>query len=167
MAQHDFSDQLKRGKRGEAFLDRYFSLWYQVEAVSLQEEKMRGYDRIFRNLYPNFEYLAKAPTRLMRVEYKTDYRVAQTGNVFIETVSVDTKNKKGWIYTSQAHLLVYFIPPLYRIYCCPMKGVREAFLSDWQRRYATGGAVNADYTTNGVLVPLPVFAAIAKRTIQL
>lgn len=167
MVIHDFAEKKRQGKKGESFLDRYFSLWYKVEPVSLDEERAHGYDRIFKGLYPAFEYLAKAPVEQMRVEYKTDYLAAKTGNVFIETISVSTAGKKGWIYTSHADLLVYFIPPIFRIYCCPMKDVRKVFLSDWQSRYVAKIVSNGDYATHGILVPVSVFAKTAKRTIQL
>ena len=36
------------------------------------------------------------------VEYKSGIQTFYTGNMFLETISVDMSNKPGWVYTCQA-----------------------------------------------------------------
>lgn len=167
MAQHQFAKSYAQGKSGERFLDWYFNKFYVITQATRQQER-EGFDRIFKSRHAKngFEYIAKKPVEAMRVEYKTDYRAAETGNAFIETESVNTTGKRGWLYTSQAHLLVYFIPPLFRIYCCPMKNLAEAALV-WQVKYAQSNADNITYLTRGLLIPIDEFAKVSVRTMQL
>lgn len=59
MITYDFKEQLAKGKDGEAVLDDYFRQWYDIEEVTLEQEK-KGIDRIF---YPkqklrNLDWLA-------------------------------------------------------------------------------------------------------------
>ncbi len=91
------------------------------------------------------------------IEYKTDFRAHETGHAFIETVSVDTEDKAGWAYTSQADYLVYYAPALKAIYVMPLDSLR-ALLPGWLEVYPSRQAQNKTYATHGLLVPLEEFA---------
>jgi hypothetical protein len=141
--QHDFNASYAAGIVGETFLDDLFAKNYEVKQVS-REDQRKGIDRYFTNRKNN---------KTFSVEYKTDYRAAETGNAFIETVSVDSAGKVGWAEKSQAKYLVYYIPQLNTIYCLELSAIREQ-LTRWTETYPTRTARNDGYSTHGVLVPL-------------
>ncbi len=45
------------------------------------------------------------------VEVKADQRATTTGNLFLETVSVEARPSQGWLTLTQAHLLFYYCAP--------------------------------------------------------
>jgi hypothetical protein len=154
MTYYPFHTQQAQGEAGEAVLDRFFSRWYRIIPASAQHQR-RGIDRVF-----------VAGTRRIAVEYKSDSTAARTGNAFVETVSVDTAGKPGWVYTSQADFLVYFIPPDDLVYVLRPATLRKA-LPGWLRRYPVRAIPNAGYHTHGVLVPLDEFERLAQAIYSL
>ena len=100
-----------------------------------------------------------------RVEYKTDYKAAETGNAFVETVSVDTAGKAGWAYSSEADYLIYFIPGDGLIYIIALEVLRRE-LPRWVREYPLRTAQNEGYATHGLLVPLDEFERSAEVVIS-
>lgn len=150
--EYNFKDQLERGKRAEGFLDHYFARWYHVQSVALDTELRCGYDRLF---------VGKADGETRRVEYKADWTAAETGNAFIETISIYEQRKPGWIYTSQADVLVYYIPPKGEIHMLALPVLRLIFPS-WKLRYKEAPAPNEQYKTYGVLVPLAQLTRFAR-----
>lgn len=141
---HDFQESLN--KSYEDWLDEYFQCHYEVYPVSRDLQQL-GIDRIFKRRIDGCEYT---------VEYKADSKAYETDNVFIETVSVDTKNKIGWALYSRAQLLIYFVPPLLIAYLIEMVCLKRNLLS-WSERYGTKKARNKGYNTIGIPVPRDVF----------
>lgn len=154
---YDFHHQLTEGEQGERFLDAFFrARGHTVSAVS-REEQRQGIDR-----------LIETPAGVMRVEYKTDYLAARTGNAFIETISVDSAGqhgKMGWALTTACDYLIYYLPET-SIYVLPVYALRWA-LPGWMRTYPAKQAANHGYQTHGILVPLPEVAAYAVQTFTL
>jgi hypothetical protein len=148
---YNFKDQLEQGKRAEGFLDHYFSRWYHIQPVALDVELRDGYDRLYRR---------KSDGEARKVEYKSDWLAADTGNAFIETISVYEQRKPGWIYTSQADILIYYIPPKGEIHMLALPMLRMIFPS-WKLRYKEVPAPNEGYKTYGVLVPMGQFTRFA------
>lgn len=147
----DFSTQLAQGAEGEAWLDAFFSRWFIVTPVSPASQR-RGIDRSFTD---------KKNGRTFTVEYKADRRAGQTGNAFIETISVDAPTvRQGWAYTCQADYLVYFCSSPETIYIIPPAVLRSA-IDDWLARYPKRVIPNRGYNTHGVLVPLDELEQIA------
>lgn len=107
MEAYEFEQSAEEGNGQEKRLDNFFDKWYSIVPVNMEFQKM-GIDRIFtrKDTYH---------TRYT-IEYKSDKKAASTGNVFIETVSVDSENKPGWAYTCGAQMMIYFIPPNRKIY---------------------------------------------------
>ena len=103
---YNFDVQLAQGESGEARLDRFFSTWFQIQPAT-PEEQRQGIDRWFSD---------RRRPRTLAVEYKTDHTAARTGNAFIETISVDSEQKAGWAFTSQADLLLYYVPGRDQVY---------------------------------------------------
>ncbi len=156
MTIHDFRTQLANGQKGEAFLDSFFSRDYTIRPASYSEQR-KGIDRYFTH---------KLTGGRLAVEYKTDHKAFQTGNAFIETVSVDTAGKAGWAHTSQADLLMYYLPEGDLIYIMAMVKLREV-LPRWVTYYPKRPAANKEYNTWGLCVPLAEFERHAREVINL
>lgn len=154
---HVFAESLTEGERAERELDRYFSDRWSIQPVSRAAQR-KGMDRVFTE--------RRMPGRVVRVEYKADSKAAETGNAFVETISVDTAGKSGWAYTSQADVLIYFIPPQLTLYIIEFPALRKR-LPDWVRAYPLGRALNEGYFTHGRLVPLREFERIAVEVVSL
>ncbi|MBK8035333.1 MAG: hypothetical protein IPK17_38675 [Chloroflexi bacterium] len=149
-----FQTQLQQGEQGEATLDAYFAQRYKITAATMAEQR-RGIDRWFFN-----------PTTGNRfsLDYKTDTRATQTGNVFVETKHSD---RPGWAYTSEADWLFYYLPDAWMVYVVGLPFLRAKRLSGWAAQYPTRSAVNNSYTTYGLIVPLADFARCASMTFDL
>lgn len=149
---YEFKSKLRQGEAEEAELDREFSRRWQFKCrpVSMALQRL-GIDRIW-----------EAPDgRRFSVEYKADWTAARTGNVFIETVSVDSEGVPGWALTSLAQLLVYYIPPLKLAYVVYMTAIKKQ-LHKWFGRYEQKAVPNGRdgetvYRTLGLAVPLAEF----------
>lgn len=144
---YDFNGQLEKGEGFEDVLDRYFSKRYKVEKVSMSAQKS-GIDRVFTHP-EKFRY---------SVEYKADEITHRTGNVFIETVSVDTHDKPGWGYSSCAQMLIYYPVGTNTAYGIPMLTLKN-LLVEWKKKYKERPVANNGYKTYGIPVPLGEFAA--------
>lgn len=151
---YQFDRQLAQGAEGEAFLDEYFMAWFDIRRATPAEQR-QGIDRWFTR-----------GTRRLAIEYKTDMTAARTGNAFVETTSVDTAGKPGWALSSQAHMLVYYIPPDGLIYAIWMARLRRS-LPRWDLLYPTRAIPNQGYHTHGLLVPLHEFEQIAETVISI
>jgi hypothetical protein len=149
---YEFDKQLADGESHEETLDKFYSKWYRVSRVSMDAQKS-GIDRVFTNNTDGFRY---------SVEYKADTTAANTGNAFIETVSVDTNNKPGWAYSSCSQIIIYYIPPkkiAYRFKTLEIK----YFVNEWKKKYRIVEVPNNGYHTIGVLVPLKELAKLAYK----
>jgi hypothetical protein len=154
---YDFDRQLRDGLKHEAALDAHFSQWYAITRLDQDDPavpeckrlarrglQLMGVDRIWERA---------ATGERWTVEYKSDTKADATGNAFIETVSVDTQDRKGWAYTSIAQLIVYYVPQQGRVLVINVPALRIA-LRAWPARYPVKYAENRDYKTHGLLVPL-------------
>ncbi len=148
---HDFNDQLARGSSGESVLDAFFRARGHYIQPATRGQQQHGIDRVFLK-----------DGKVAYVEYKTDYRAHQTRHMFIETVSIDTDDKEGWAYTSEADYIVFYVPVLKKIYVMPLE-ILHRVLPEWIKRYPTRSAQNAGYATHGILVPLEVFVSHATQ----
>jgi len=152
---YGFQDKLKEGQAGERFLDGYFERWFNITPATATQQR-RGIDRIFND---------RTRDRTLRIEYKTDKTAARTHNAFVEVVSVDTENKPGWAYTSQADYLMYYIPGDDIVYVIRFDILREQ-LPRWADEYETRHVKNDGYNTIGIPVPLWEFEAISEAQVS-
>lgn len=150
MMAYEFDAQLVAGKRGEARLDAWLAPRGQLRVATLAEER-RGIDR----------YLTDHEGREWALEYKTDYRAQDTHNAFLETVSVDSERKPGWVYSCQADYIAYYVPGEELIYWLRPARVRQlvGHLSHWRPT----PVANERYRTWGFVVPLRCLERIADR----
>lgn len=151
--QYGMDQQLHNGEGAEARLDRHFADRFDIVPAN-REQQRQGIDRIFTHRVTGTSYA---------IEYKTDWAAAHTGNAFIETISVDTKNIPGWAYTAQAEWLVYFVPKRLTIYLIRFTDLRT-LLPHWRATCKPAPPIpNRGYCTHGILVPLAEFARAASR----
>lgn len=145
---YGFKEQLLKGKEGEARLDTYFSKWYFVSPVTMDLER-KGIDRKF-----------KRGSIVTYAEYKTDSLTQKTGNIFVETISVDTLGRLGWAWTCTADLLMYLALPNTLYVVNPTK-VREC-IEVWQKAYGVRSVKNKGYKSVGIPVPVREFSKICE-----
>lgn len=156
---YDFSKQLKKGEAEELHLDKYFSEKYYICTVPMELQKS-GIDRIFIN---------KEDFNLYKIEYKSDFKTHNTGNVFIETCSISINNNcktKGWAYTSKADFLIYFVVGEQIAYIVRMDTIRKC-VDYWKSIYTERSSLNRGYKTIGILVPLNVFKSKTETVIRI
>lgn len=152
---HSFAEKLAQGQEIERQLDDIFAQRYMVREATRQQQR-QGIDRL----------MADADGNQFAMEYKADWRAADTGNAFIETISVDTVGKPGWARTSKADWLVYAIPPLGIAYGIPMSAVR-AMVPAWAARYPIRPALNSAYSTHGICVPVSELVRLSEWEVGL
>src|SRR5688572_15613823 len=98
MNKFEQTTQFYQGKAVEAFLDEFFTArGWRIEQTTPHEERVLCLGD--RHFYSDQQHL--------HVEYKSGIQTYFTGNVFLETISVDSANKPGWVYTCLADYLMY------------------------------------------------------------
>lgn len=160
---YDFQRQFGQGAEGEHFLDWVFHPSYDIRPVT-DDEQRTGIDRWYRQRPSAASFLGISRERFS-VEYKTDFKMADTGNVFIETVSVDTSGKAGWVYTSQAEVLLFHDPRKCIAYVAYMLRVR-AKVDDWKAWYPEKAVRNGEYFTHGMPVPITEYQAVCEKRLD-
>lgn len=153
------SPQFKQGMKVEVWLDTYFSNHgFKIKKTTPEQERKHGLgDRIF----------SKGNTTQF-VEYKSGIQTFHTGNVFLETMSVDTSKKPGWLFTCKASWVIYaallnrvilFFDPAY---------LRQNIhiLKKKYKEVHTHNQ-NKDYKTWGLIVPLDEAKKLATKIINL
>lgn len=147
MAKFTETPQWTSGQSVADFLDAFFrQRGWTIEPTTRHEERdLCLGDRHFRKL-----------NRHDLIEYKSGLQTKVTGNVFLETISVDTKGIPGWVHTCQADYIFYaallnrkilvFIPDDLR---SALASLRTQF-----REVKTSKGQNEQYNTHGLIVPL-------------
>lgn len=155
---HTFVNSLKVGALGEQILDSHFTSKFNIEEVDMAAQR-RGIDRIFTH---------KESGAVCTVEYKTDTRAADTGNVFLEIWSNKEKEKRGWAYTSQARWLYFYMPGLEKVCIMEMTKLKMA-IREWtdSKDYRRVKVRNPSYTTEGILMPVVEFEELCYETITI
>ncbi len=140
------SPQFKRGKDVEAFLDDFFRFrgWYIEQTTAHEERVLCLGDRRF-----------KKGSDVWNVEYKSGIQTFHTGNVFLETISVDTQSKPGWVYTCKADYIMYAALLNGKILVMLPQKLRDEIegLKAKFRVAKTNKGQNKGYNTHGVVVP--------------
>lgn len=153
---YDFGERLAAGEKAERVIDECFARWFDIAPVSMTDQR-RGIDR---------QYMRRDNGCVYAIEYKTDWTAGRTGNAFVETVSVDTQNKPGWVYTTQADYVLYYVPGDELIYVLDVS-IMRCHLRRWANQYRAVTVQNQGYCTKGVLVPLREFEEIAKQVVSI
>jgi hypothetical protein len=140
---YNFNHQQVIGQKGEAILDEWLQSIYKVSDVSSIEKYQKiGIDRL----------LTLSDGSIITVEYKFDVASERTGNLFFETISVDTKNIPGWGWSSQADYWIFLLPSL-EILVIEPSNFRKLV---WELRSTLKEKKipNTNYNTWGVPVPI-------------
>lgn len=153
---YNFSVQHKLGKQGEQIIDRWLQNIYKVTDVSdIPKYQEAGIDRI----------IERTDGTTATVEYKLDIAAKRTGNLFFETVSVDTQGIPGWGWTSQADYWIFLIPEQEIIVVHP--GKLRSLVWQHQTLLIERTVPNKNYKTLGVPVPLSDIRKVAYKIQQL
>lgn len=152
-----FDRSVQIGAKGEAELDVIFGKSYRIIEARLTEQK-RGIDRYFLDFAAN---------RKLSIEYKTDNMSGNTDNVFFELVSVDIRNKPGWLYTCQADILFQYLPRKRVILVWEPKDMRS-YVEQQMKYYNMLKTVqNEGYAGVGVCLPYIIAKKGAMEVIKL
>lgn len=147
-------------RRNEAFDQLYyrkFPTLKKVESIDYEtdrEAQLKGMDKKL--------YFGDGSVKT--VEEKV--RLTAYNDIFLEVMSNDKKKKLGWLYTSQADYLTYFIEPTGMAYVLPLLLVRMAWVTNkdlWQLKYKKVVARNPNYNTIGYPIPVDVLIEAIKN----
>lgn len=155
-----YSNAFKDGKMAEALLDKYFQRrgWHITQTTPEEEREKYWGDR---------KYVKD--NKIYYIEYKYDARTFKTGNIFLETISVDTADTPGWVYTCRADYIFYACWSMQEILVFTPATLRKN-IENFKLQYrtvATAAGLNNGYRTHGVLVPYAEAKKIAKEIIEL
>lgn len=158
---YDFKTQLAKGEAEERVLDKFFQgRGWKTMATTMQDQR-RGIDRWFECSMQDGVY---------SVEYKADFRAHETGNVYLETVSVGKYDasgefqvkKRGWLWTTEANYLMYYIPGDLRVMLFVPGDLRD-FVVENEGKYRSVSVKNSGYQGRGLLVPIIDIEKIARK----
>lgn len=154
--EYKFDESLEKGKKEELVLDKYFGQFYAIKSIPLELEKQYHYDRVFeRNSIKT------------KVEYKSDFQAHETGNVFLELTSSVEKKTLGWIHTSKAEQLIYYIVKDSYVIVIDMVILRlhmAKYYEMYKVRQCTNVLNNGSkYHSEGILVPISELLKIGKK----
>lgn len=154
--QYDFNVQHGIGKQGKQILDRWLGATYRITDVSSDPEYQEvGIDRI----------LTRSNSSVITVEYKFDLAAKRTGNLFFETISVDTKSIPGWGWSSQAAYWIFLIPDQEILIIKPAR--LRALVWMKYREGSEKQIPNRGYNTLGLAIPLFEVRKIATQVQKL
>lgn len=150
-----------QGKNVEAYLDAFFRYrgWTIRQATPHEERVLCLGDRRFSKGVENYW-----------VEYKSGIQTFYTGNIFLETISVDRSNKAGWVYTCRADLILYAALLNHKILVFLPQFLRDSMpaLKTMFREVSTKHKQNDGYNTWGVIVPFQyALEHLANRVINI
>lgn len=155
---YSFDESLALGQSYEQALDVFLKpLFSLTPAISAMQK--RGVDRVAVSRKTKKEYW---------LEYKADTVAGRTGNAFLETMSVQSEKaeKLGWLYTSAADYIVYFVVDQAMLYWLSPAVLRRC-LPEWQAQYKTKDTTTAQgWRTTGLIVPLEVLAEVAEYRME-
>lgn len=157
---HEFNKSCKVEERWAPVLDTWFKKYcHQIREAKVAEQ-WRGIDRFC--VLPNGQDGTS-------FDYKCDEQTQGTGNVFIETVSNEQLGRPGWVHTSEADWIVYFVVPNEILFFL-MDDLRF-MLSDWDKHYRKAKAPNKRgserYNSVGICVPLEEARRAARHCVKM
>jgi hypothetical protein len=150
--QYNFNVQHEIGKKGEQILDKWLQTAYKITDVSDNPKYQEvSIDRI----------LTRSDNSAITVEYKFDLAAKRTGNLFFETISVDTKKVPGWGWSSQADYWIFLIPDQEILIVKPAR--LRALIWREYRECSEKQIPNRGYNTLGLPIPLSEVRKIATQ----
>lgn len=150
---YKFSEQNALGQNGEGEIRAHFAaMGIETFSVPLATNKL------------GIDFWAIQSGVKIYFEAKTDSMTARTQNVFIETVSNSSTGKLGWLFSTRADFILYYVPEWAAYLKIPTPELRN-FLT-FAPKYPIKHAKNHGYTSSGFLVPWATLAEMFE-TIQI
>ena len=156
--QHKFDESFDVGKDGEKAIEKIVGPCGMLVIKPPRHYQSRGIDQIWCSDFSRAFYT---------VECKYDVRCADTGNIFLETMSDTSKmieNHNGWVYTTEAQLVATLIDGYLLI-------AEATKLKDNIKRlrdtYGEVSVQNVGYESEGVPVPLEEYKKLCRRVFDL
>jgi len=154
---HGFADRLADGQTHEVTVLGWLEQWYDWKPAEQIDDSAFGIDYHLTN---------RTDSSKLSIQIKADTVASRTGNAFIETVSVDTYGKPGWVFTCQADRIFYYLPFSGTLFILK-PDVLQRMAYTWVEDYGIRTAANDGYHTYGCPVPLTIVESVASRTLQL
>lgn len=150
-----FDEQFALGQVAEEFIKHELETRFKV-AVSEAPRSLQSL---------GIDFILQQNNKRYSAELKTDFRAHQTGNAFVETISVqdpetDEVKAYGWYYTSVAQVLLYYVPGINILFLVDMYKFKTLSLDN----YITKVIRNKTYVGRGKVIPL---AELAQYAVQL
>ena len=153
----DFQTDLRRGRRfGQMVYAAYRSQGLRVAPSDGHTDWVFGIDA---TLYRDGEQHAT-------IQVKGDERAADTGNLFLETVSVEHAGLEGGSFDTQAEWIIYVLPHL-TVGWVFWTDQLQAAVREWQKHYPERQVQNDGWVTLGIAVPLHVVDRVVHHRIRL
>lgn len=147
---HEFREAVARGALGEMAIDRFLEGRGCVLEEAPSDLQYYGVDRIC------IQEIGGLPV-YRSLEYKTDHRAADTGNLFIETQirERDGSITPGWLRKTVAQVIVFYLPQTRRIIFMEAIELREWIFCFGKDLRQTGWVENkGGYAGKGLLLPI-------------
>lgn len=161
---HEFDENLLYSVEPEEseYLD---SVYKQIfpELKDIEFIKTRGGQRegIDKRLYFKNGAIITLEEKKRRVDY---------GDILLEMWSVRERQILGWLYTSHADYISYFIPSSQKLYILPLLLIRKAWVRNkeqWTNQYRELRAKNQDYTTISRAIPINVLLSAIQQEMEI
>lgn len=155
MKVHSWDDSFKKEHYGNVVLDSYFRGDYIIARATEDHQRKQKIDRFFIH--------RKDGLLIYRVDYKNDWKAAETGNLALEDTSVYKNGKecaRGWVHTTKSDLIIQYSPPIDKGFVMEITVLRERWreIGIFPRRPTyTGlnsGGCKAEYSTWNYCVPI-------------
>ena len=128
------------GKQGEALFQQIMlGRNYEVQDVSNDSNYW----------YKDIDFIITSPTTNLTktFEVKWDSRIADTGNLYLEIQSKNSKGGKGWFEFCEADYLAYGDSRKRKFYIMPMEALKQ-YVKKAPKRYAQCGLDSVGYVVS-------------------
>lgn len=129
-----------------------------IEFMKTREEQRKGIDKKL-----HFENGAT-------ITFEEKKRRVAYDDILLEIWSVSEKRIEGWLYTSHADYISYFIPSSQKLYILPLLLLRKAWARNqeqWTDQYRELRAKNEGYTTLSRAIPTRVLLPAIQREMEI
>ena len=141
---------------------------------SLEPEESKYLDLVYKQIFPGLKDIEFMETREEQrkgmdkklyfengatITFEEKKRRVDYGDILLEIWSVWEERKLGWLYTSHADYISYFIPSSQKLYILPLLLLRKAWARNqkqWTDQYRELRAKNEGYTTLSRAIPTRV-----------
>ncbi len=145
---NNFSAALAAGRKGEALAATFLEQQgYIIEDVSDSKQYQ----------LQDIDLIAQQEDRLaLTIEVKADSRIADTGNICVETITNKSAKKKGWFFYTKA-LFIFFVDIQQEvIHCVRTNELRELYNNNSFKHIETKQFECGEYLKLGEIALIPL-----------